>query len=82
MQGGRSTAISITALKSRYHFLVRIDSTNIADKNALNYSLACYINIIKNYKGILIINDFVIKTYIVSDSTDPIIRIKKPRLTR
>ena len=82
MQGGKSTAISVKALESRYNFLVRVDSTNIAIKNALNYSWAWYINRIKNYKEILIINGFVIKTYIVINSTDPIIRIEKPRLIR
>jgi len=75
LQGGRSTAISVTALESRYIFLIRVDSINIAVKNTLNYFWACYINRFKNYKKILIINVFVIKTYIVIDSTDPIIRI-------
>ena len=82
LQGGRSAAISITALESSYNFLVRVDSTNIAIKNELNCSWACSLNRIKNYKEILIINDFVIKTYIVINSTDPIIRIEKPRLIR
>ena len=41
LQDGRSTAISITALEYRYNFLVSVDSTNIAFKNALKYSWAC-----------------------------------------
>ena len=37
-------------MESRYNFLVRVDSTNIAIKKALNNSWACYINRIKGYK--------------------------------
>ena len=36
----------------------------------------------KNHKEILIINDSVIKTYMVINSTVPIIFIEKPRLIR
>ena len=72
LQGAGSTAISITASESGHDYLVEVASATTASYTAGTYSWSAYITRSSDSQRIQIDSgDFVIKTNLASDTSDP-----------